>query len=301
MKKAHGLLGIEMRHLVAFEAVVATGSFARAAEQLGYTQSAVSLQIAALERAAGNRLLDRPGGRKPVVPTDAGSRMLATRGAPVGAAAGRRGRSHRARRGHGEHAARGHVPERVDRGAPRCRARADPGASRHRGAAARGLVGSRAVRPGRARPARHDLRSHAAGGPVRASRAAARSLRLPRPGRLGGRRTRRRPQPDRDRPPAADRLQPQHVRHGGPPARSRHRAERGLPHGRERRTAAARRGGGRQRARRAALDRPRRAGRRRARCVASPAGSPDRPGLAPRYDALGRRRDVRRRREGPLR
>jgi DNA-binding transcriptional LysR family regulator len=76
MKKAHGLLGIEMRHLVAFEAVVATGSFARAAEQLGYTQSAVSLQIAALERAAGTRLLERPGGRKPVVPTDAGARML---------------------------------------------------------------------------------------------------------------------------------------------------------------------------------------------------------------------------------
>jgi DNA-binding transcriptional LysR family regulator len=76
MKKAHGLLGIEMRHLVAFEAVAATGSFARAAEQLGYTQSAVSLQIAALERAAGTRLLDRPGGRKAVVPTDAGTRML---------------------------------------------------------------------------------------------------------------------------------------------------------------------------------------------------------------------------------
>ena len=76
MKKAHGLLGIELRHLLAFEAVVETGSFARAAEQLGYTQSAVSLQIAALERAAGSRLLDRPGGRKPVVPTDAGVRML---------------------------------------------------------------------------------------------------------------------------------------------------------------------------------------------------------------------------------
>ena len=45
-------------------------------EQLGYTQSAVSLQIAALERAAGTRLLERPGGRKPVVPTDAGARML---------------------------------------------------------------------------------------------------------------------------------------------------------------------------------------------------------------------------------
>jgi DNA-binding transcriptional LysR family regulator len=76
MKKAHGLLGIEMRHLVAFETVVEVGSFARAAEQLGYTQSAVSLQIAALERAAGTRLLERPGGRKPVVTTDAGARML---------------------------------------------------------------------------------------------------------------------------------------------------------------------------------------------------------------------------------
>ncbi len=75
MKNAHGLLGIEMRHLVAFDAVVTSGSFARAAEQLGYTQSAISLQIAALERAAGTRLLVRPGGRKPVVPTDAGVRM----------------------------------------------------------------------------------------------------------------------------------------------------------------------------------------------------------------------------------
>jgi DNA-binding transcriptional LysR family regulator len=75
MKNTHGLLGVEMRHLVAFDAVVSTGSFARAAEQLGYTQSAISLQIAALERAAGTRLLIRPGGRKPVVPTDAGVRM----------------------------------------------------------------------------------------------------------------------------------------------------------------------------------------------------------------------------------
>lgn len=76
MKKPHRLLGIEMRHLAALEAVAATGSFARAAQQLGYTQSAVSLQIAALERAAGTRLLERPGGRRPVVPTDAGERIL---------------------------------------------------------------------------------------------------------------------------------------------------------------------------------------------------------------------------------
>ncbi|HEY1480294.1 MAG TPA: LysR family transcriptional regulator [Gaiellales bacterium] len=76
IKNTHGLLGIELRHLVAFDAVVETGSFARAAERLGYTQSAISVQIASLERAAGTRLLVRPGGRKPVVPTDAGERML---------------------------------------------------------------------------------------------------------------------------------------------------------------------------------------------------------------------------------
>jgi DNA-binding transcriptional LysR family regulator len=76
MKKPHRLLGIEIRHLAALDAVASTGSFARAAQQLGYTQSAVSLQVAALERAAGVRLLERPGGRRPVVPTDAGERML---------------------------------------------------------------------------------------------------------------------------------------------------------------------------------------------------------------------------------
>jgi DNA-binding transcriptional LysR family regulator len=76
MRKPHRLLAVEMRHLAALEAVAAAGSFARAAQRLGYTQSAVSLQIATLERAAGTRLLERPGGRRPVVPTDAGERML---------------------------------------------------------------------------------------------------------------------------------------------------------------------------------------------------------------------------------
>ena len=75
--KKHGLLAnVEIRHLVALETVVQTGSFARAGIELGYSQSAISQQIAALEHAAGLRLLVRPGGRKPVTPTDAGERLL---------------------------------------------------------------------------------------------------------------------------------------------------------------------------------------------------------------------------------
>lgn len=70
------LAAVEMRHLAAFEAVVQTGSFRRAGAELGYSQSAISQQIAALERAAGLRLLERPGGRKAVTPTEAGQRLL---------------------------------------------------------------------------------------------------------------------------------------------------------------------------------------------------------------------------------
>jgi DNA-binding transcriptional LysR family regulator len=73
----HGrLAGVEIRHLAALEAVVETGSFVRAGAELGYSQSAISQQIATLERAAGLRLLDRPGGRRAVTPTDAGLRLL---------------------------------------------------------------------------------------------------------------------------------------------------------------------------------------------------------------------------------
>ncbi len=70
------LLGVEIRHLAALEAVVATGSFAAAGRRLGYSQPAISQQIATLEKAAGMSLLERPGGRRPVTPTDAGERLL---------------------------------------------------------------------------------------------------------------------------------------------------------------------------------------------------------------------------------
>ena len=76
MSQQHRWLGVEVRHLAALEAVITARSFAEAARRLGYTQSAISLQIAALERIAGTRLLDRPGGRRPVVPTPAGERVL---------------------------------------------------------------------------------------------------------------------------------------------------------------------------------------------------------------------------------
>jgi DNA-binding transcriptional LysR family regulator len=61
---------MDTRQLAAFCAVVERKSFSQAAERLGVTQPAVSLQVRSLEKRVGRKLLDRSGRR--VEPTEAG-------------------------------------------------------------------------------------------------------------------------------------------------------------------------------------------------------------------------------------
>jgi DNA-binding transcriptional LysR family regulator len=67
--------GIELRHLEALAVVADEGSFRRAARKLGYTQSAISQQIAALERAVGHSVLERPSRGRPLALTEVGARL----------------------------------------------------------------------------------------------------------------------------------------------------------------------------------------------------------------------------------
>lgn len=62
--------------MLALQAVAAGGSFGRAAEALGYTQSAVSQQIAALEAIVGERLVERSRGPGPITLTEAGRLLI---------------------------------------------------------------------------------------------------------------------------------------------------------------------------------------------------------------------------------
>jgi DNA-binding transcriptional LysR family regulator len=64
---------MDTRQLAAFCAVVERKSFSQAAELLGISQPAVSLQIRSLEERLGRQLIDRSGRR--VEPTEAGSRL----------------------------------------------------------------------------------------------------------------------------------------------------------------------------------------------------------------------------------
>src|SRR3954469_24751697 len=64
---------MDTKQLAAFCAVVERRSFSQAADQLGVTQPAVSLQIRSLEQRVGQQLLDRSGRR--VEPTEAGLRL----------------------------------------------------------------------------------------------------------------------------------------------------------------------------------------------------------------------------------
>src|SRR5262249_56374154 len=64
--------GLGLRELRAVVAVADLGSFRRAAAALGYTQSALSHQVSALEAALGMPVFHRPGGRGQVRLTPAG-------------------------------------------------------------------------------------------------------------------------------------------------------------------------------------------------------------------------------------
>jgi len=64
---------MDTRQLAAFCTVVERRSFSQAADRLGVTQPAVSMQVRALEKRLGTQLLDRSGRR--VEPTEAGWRL----------------------------------------------------------------------------------------------------------------------------------------------------------------------------------------------------------------------------------
>ncbi|HEY6961733.1 MAG TPA: LysR family transcriptional regulator [Gaiellaceae bacterium] len=68
--------GVELRHLAALEAIAAEGSFSAAGARMGYSQSAISGQIAKLEKIVGARLIARLRGSRRVELTPEGAVLL---------------------------------------------------------------------------------------------------------------------------------------------------------------------------------------------------------------------------------
>ena len=59
---------MELRQITTFIKVAQLGSFSKAADSLGYSQSAVTVQIRQLEDELGTRLFDRMGKRESASP-----------------------------------------------------------------------------------------------------------------------------------------------------------------------------------------------------------------------------------------
>jgi DNA-binding transcriptional LysR family regulator len=69
-------LGLELRHLATLDAVARHLSFNRAADELGYTPSAVSQQVVAIERVVAARVFERQRGPRPITLTEPGRVLL---------------------------------------------------------------------------------------------------------------------------------------------------------------------------------------------------------------------------------
>jgi len=67
---------LSFRHLLALRAVHEQGSYRRAADALGYSQAAITQQIAVLERALGAPVFDRHPGPRPVTLSAVGREVL---------------------------------------------------------------------------------------------------------------------------------------------------------------------------------------------------------------------------------